>query len=100
MRIDTIIESERVFTGGDAVMPAAVAISGDRIAAIGPREEMRALARETNGNAAAPEVRDFEDALVVPGFHDSRCTSSTRPCTRPRLQPRFWERARPTAWRA
>ena len=37
MRIDTIIESERVFTGGDAVMPAAVAISGDRIAAIGPR---------------------------------------------------------------
>lgn len=71
MRIDTIIESERVFTGGDAVMPAAVAISGDRIAAIGPREEMRALARETNGNAAAPEVRDFEDALVVPGFHDS-----------------------------
>ena len=71
MRIDTIIESERVFTGGDAAMPAAVAVSGDRIAAVGPREEVRALARETNGSAAAPEVRDFEDALVVPGFHDS-----------------------------
>ena len=72
MRIDTIIESERVFTGaGDAAQPAAVAIAGDRIAAVGPKEDVRAFAREANAREGAPEVHDFGDALVVPGFHDS-----------------------------
>ena len=72
MRIDLIIESRNVFTGTDGTArPAAVAIADDRIAAVGPREDVRAFARETNASGPAPEVRDFGDALVVPGFHDS-----------------------------
>lgn len=72
MHIDLIIESERVFTGtGGTAGPGAVAVSGDRIAAVGPRDDVRALAREARDGGAAPEVRDFGDALVVPGFHDS-----------------------------
>ena len=72
MRIDLIIESRNVFTGTDGTArPAAVAIADDRIAAVGPREDVRAFAQETNAGGPAPEVRDFGDALVVPGFHDS-----------------------------
>ena len=72
MRIDLIIESRNVFTGTDGTArPAAIAIADDRIAAVGPREDVRAFARETNAGGPAPEVRDFGDALVVPGFHDS-----------------------------
>ena len=71
MHIDLIIESENVFTGTDAATrPAAVAISGDRIVAVGPRADVHAFARARN-DGPAPEVRDFGDALVVPGFHDS-----------------------------
>ena len=71
MHIDLIIESENVFTGTDAATrPAAVAISGDRIVAVGPRADVHAFARARN-EGPAPEVRDFGDALVVPGFHDS-----------------------------
>ena len=71
MHIDLIIESENVFTGTDAATrPAAVAISGDRIVAVGPRADVHAFARARKA-APAPEVRDFGDALVVPGFHDS-----------------------------
>ena len=71
MHIDLIIESENVFTGTDAATrPAAVAISGDRIVAVGPRADVHAFVRERN-DGPAPEVRDFGDALVVPGFHDS-----------------------------
>ena len=71
MHIDLIIESENVFTGTDAATkPAAVATSGDRIVAVGPRADVHAFAR-TRNEGPAPEVRDFGDALVVPGFHDS-----------------------------
>ena len=71
MSIDLIIESRKVFTGaGSQARPAAIAVAGDRIAAIGPRDEVRALAREANDGAACAAY-DFEDALVVPGFHDS-----------------------------
>ena len=71
MHIDLIIESENVFTGTDAATrPAAVAISGDHIVAVGPRADVHAFARARN-EGPAPEVRDFGDALVVPGFHDS-----------------------------
>ena len=60
-----------MFTGTDAATrPAAVAISGDRIVAVGPRADVHAFARARN-EGPAPEVRDFGDALVVPGFHDS-----------------------------
>ena len=71
MSIDLIIESRKVFTGaGSQARPAAIAVAGDRIAAVGPRDEVRAFAREANDGAACA-VHDFEDALVVPGFHDS-----------------------------
>ena len=72
MHIYLVIESERVFTGtGGTARPGAVAVAGDRIAAVGPHDDVRALAREARDGGAAPEVRDFGDALVVPGFHDS-----------------------------
>lgn len=71
MRIDLIIESRHVFTGTDGTArPAAVAIADDCIVAVGPREDVHAFAEKTNGGSA-PAVRDFGDALVVPGFHDS-----------------------------
>ncbi len=72
MHIDLIIESNNVFTGLDrAAMPAAVAVADGRVVAVGPRANMRAFAERANGEGAAPEIRDFGDALVVPGFHDS-----------------------------
>ena len=72
MHIDLIIESRNVFTGvGDVARPAAIAVAGDRIVAVGSREDVRAFALEANAGGGAPEVRDFGDALVVPGFHDS-----------------------------
>lgn len=72
MRIDLIIESRNVFTGvGDVARPAAIAVAGDRIVAVRSREDVRAFALEANAGGGAPEVRDFGDALVVPGFHDS-----------------------------
>ena len=47
MRIDLIIESRNVFTGvGDVARPAAIAIAGDRIVAVGSREDVRAFALE------------------------------------------------------
>ena len=72
MHIDLIIESRQVFTGTDGTTgPAAIAIAGDRIAAVGPREDVRAFALKENGDGPAPAIRDVGDALVVPGFHDS-----------------------------
>ena len=44
MRIDLIIESRNVFTGvGDVARPAAIAVAGDRIVAVGSREDVRAF---------------------------------------------------------
>ena len=72
MHIDLIIESRQVFTGTDGTAgPAAIAIADDRIAAVGPREDVRAFALKENGDGPAPAIRDVGDALVVPGFHDS-----------------------------
>ena len=66
MRIDLIIESRNVFTGvGDVARPAAIAVAGDRIVAVGSREDVRAFALEANAGGGAPEVHDFGDALVV-----------------------------------
>ncbi len=71
MHVDLVIESSRVFTGtGGIAHPAAIAIAGDRIVAVGPCADVRAFVRGEN-DGPAPEVRDFGDALVVPGFHDS-----------------------------
>ena len=72
MHIALIIESRQVFTGTDGTAgPAAIAIADDRIAAVGPREDVRAFAVKENGDGPAPAIRDVGDALVVPGFHDS-----------------------------
>lgn len=71
MHIDLVIEGERVFTGTDGTArPAAIAIADDRIVAVGPREDVRTFVREHKGSTS-PEVRDYGDALIVPGFHDS-----------------------------
>ncbi len=72
MQVDLIIESERVFTGADGTArSAAIAVSDDRIVAVGPRDSVRALAREKNGLHAAAQIRNFGNALVIPGFHDA-----------------------------
>lgn len=72
MHIDLIIESRHVFTGTSAeAHPAAIAIADDRIVAVGPREDVYAFARERCEDGHAPEVRDYGDALVMPGLHDS-----------------------------
>lgn len=72
MHIDSIIRSEHVFTGtGHAAFPAAIAVAGDRIAAVGPYDSVRSFVREMNGTGPAPEVHDFGDAFIMPGFHDS-----------------------------
>lgn len=72
MQVDAIIESSRVFTGtSDTVEDAGIAVAGDRIVAVGPREDVRAFARSSNASGSAPLIRDFDDALVIPGFNDS-----------------------------
>ena len=72
MHIDLVIEGEHVFTGTNASAEAgAIAVSGDRIAAVGPREDVRAFVRDANSGQPPAEVRDFGNALIVPGLHDS-----------------------------
>ena len=69
--VDLVLKSSLVFTGeSDAAAPAALAIEDGRIAAAGPADEVEAFAREHRAGWP-PEVLDFGDALVVPGFHDS-----------------------------
>ncbi|HIW76094.1 MULTISPECIES: amidohydrolase [Gordonibacter] len=74
MQVDLIIESEHVFTGCEpTTRSGAVACADGHLVAVGPREDVRTFARQMNAasGAAAPEVRDFGDALVMPGLHDS-----------------------------
>lgn len=71
MQVDLIIESKRVFTGeGNTTQDLAIGIAKDRIVAVGPREDIHALVA-SSGKHTTPEVRDFGDALISPGFHDS-----------------------------
>lgn len=71
MRIDVIIESTCVYTGnGSTAIPAALALAGDRIAAIGPHEDVYAFVRRVDPDHHV-EVRDFGDACIMAGFHDS-----------------------------
>ena len=66
MPIDLIIRTNSLFTSiGDASAPGAVAISGDRIAAVGSPEDVCALA------GPGTRVLDLGDAFVCPGFHDA-----------------------------
>lgn len=72
MRIDLVIESENVFTGTSGqTQPAALAIASDRIVAVGPKDNVYAFVEKEAGQESTPDVRDFGDALIVPGFHDS-----------------------------
>ena len=77
MRIDLVAKSERVFTGAGAAGgaaggagPAALAVADGRIVFAGPADEARAFVRERN-DGPAPRVRDFGDAFIAPGLHDS-----------------------------
>ncbi|WP_165246709.1 amidohydrolase [Adlercreutzia sp. ZJ141] len=71
-RIDAIIISQNVFTGtNDEAKPAAIALSGDRIVAVGNACDLRDLAANANTGQTPARVFDFEDAFVTPGFHDS-----------------------------
>ncbi len=98
MHIDLIIESENVFTGTDAATrPAAVAISGDESSPWATASG-RARLRPARNEGGAPEVRDFGDALVVPGI--PRLAPALLPFGRVLLAlglPRFSARTRPTA---
>ena len=63
---DRIFVNGKVWTGDDARPQAqALAVSGDKILAVGSNEELRALA------AADTAVIDLQGHLVVPGFQDS-----------------------------
>ena len=66
MFADTIIETEALFTGvGADAVPGAVAVAGDRIVFAGSKADAEGW--------RGPEtiVKDYGDALVIPGFHDS-----------------------------
>ena len=66
MFADTIIETNTLFTGtGSKAAPGAIAIVGDHIIYAGPKGG----AAELKGPCTV--VRDWGDALIVPGFHDS-----------------------------
>ena len=65
MHADTILTSSAVFTGlEDQPRPAAVAIRGNRIVAVGTKEELAPWRGESTLEL------DFGDRLVMPGFHD------------------------------
>ncbi|QHZ55317.1 amidohydrolase [Brevibacillus sp. NSP2.1] len=62
---DLIVSSNAVFTGlSDRPEPAAIAIAGNRIIAVGSKEEISKYAGEET------KRYDFQDQLVMPGFHD------------------------------
>ncbi|MGJ7912911.1 amidohydrolase [Neobacillus sp. LXY-1] len=65
MIADIILSSEAVFTGlEDKPKPAAVAISENRIIAVGPFDEMETLIGDKT------LVHHVGNQLIVPGFHD------------------------------
>ena len=69
--IDLAIVNARVYTA-DAARPwaEAVAMSGDRIAAVGTTAEIRKL------TGSSTKVLDLRGAFVSPGFNDGMCTST------------------------
>lgn len=66
MKADRILLSEAVFTG-NTLEPLAggVAIAGDRVLAVGSKDEVLALA------GPDAEVVDYGEQLIAPGFNDS-----------------------------
>ena len=62
-----IIKSQNIFTGrGDSCFSGAIGIRDDKIVSIGTIEDVSALLKEDR-----PEIIDFDDAFICPGFHDS-----------------------------
>jgi predicted amidohydrolase YtcJ len=70
--ITLAIVNARMWTG-DAERPAAeaVAVSGERIVAVGSSDEVRQLVADSEGATSAPEIIDAGGQFVVPGFIDS-----------------------------
>ena len=65
MKADIILSSEAVFTGlEDGPKPAAIAISGNRIIAVAPLDEIESFIGEKT------LVHYYGDQLIIPGFHD------------------------------
>lgn len=67
MRPDYVITSTQVFQGVlgcDAARPLALAVKGERIIGVAPRDDAASLAE------GAP-VKDWGDAFICPGFHDA-----------------------------
>lgn len=80
MFADLVLKSSAVFTAlGDRSQPGAVAIAGDRIADVGPVDEV--LGRCGEG----AEVIDLGDSFVCPGFIDSHLHFHTAAMNRSRL---------------
>lgn len=75
MSIDLIIKGHHLFTGcSDQLISGALAISGERIVAVGSVEEIHHLVTTSSSKhktSQAPAVYDAQDALVIPGFHDA-----------------------------
>lgn len=70
---DRIYVNAKIWTGDAAAgEPQAIAVSGDRIAAVGTDEAVGALA------GAGTEVIDLEGRRVVPGFNDAHWHLPTR----------------------
>ncbi|MEG0375249.1 MAG: amidohydrolase family protein [Raoultibacter sp.] len=66
MNADRIILANALFTGlNDKAEPGALAVVDDRIVYAGPVEGAAAF------QGSATRVKDYGDALIVPGFHDS-----------------------------
>lgn len=65
-RVDRIFVNGKIWTGDDARPQAeALAVSGDKIVAVGPSEEVKALAGPDTA------VVDLRGRLMLPGFQDS-----------------------------
>lgn len=70
--IDKVIWSDKVLPAGEErLMPAAIAISGSKICAVGELSDMRQLSMETNGSNCHAEFINYEGACIYPGFHDA-----------------------------
>lgn len=71
MHIDMVIESSNIFTGTQHTTSCgAIAVSQDRIVAMGPSDNVWSFIN-TNNEGGTPQVYDVGEAFVMPGFHDS-----------------------------
>jgi predicted amidohydrolase YtcJ len=64
-RADLVVVNGPVFTGAGRPVAEAVAVTGDRITAVGPRQSVEAL------RGPSTVVVDAAGGTVVPGFNDS-----------------------------